>query len=213
MVRQKSTSLLLPSLICHISLGRLALEAEGQIRAFVAVDIERPEIIAKLEEIQREIQSSEADLRLVERENLHITMRFLGDISSSMADRIVDMLKQIKFEAFTASLHGVGVFPKMAFPRVIWAGVNKGKENLVDIYRQLDAGLDQVGFRPEHESYTPHITLFRVRSGRHRESLVEVLLNLRETELGELDIKAIQLKRSILTPKGPIYSTLGEARR
>ncbi len=213
MVRQESTSLLLPSLIYHISLGRLALEAEGQIRSFIAVEIERPDLIAKLEEVQREIQSSEADLKLVERDNLHITMRFLGDISPSMAESVVDMLKQIKFEAFAASLHGVGVFPKMTFPRVIWVGVKMGRENLVDIYRQLEAGLNQVGFRPEHESYTPHITLFRVRSGHHRESLVEVLTKHQETEFGEFGIKAIQLKRSILTPNGPIYSTIGETRR
>jgi RNA 2',3'-cyclic 3'-phosphodiesterase len=203
----------LPSSIYHISLGRLALEAEGQIRAFIAVDIERTEIVAKLEEVQREIRSSEADLKRVEKENLHITMRFLGDISPSMAERVVYALKGVKFEPFAASLHGIGVFPKMSFPRVIWAGVKKGEDNLIDIYRQLETGLDQVGFRPEHESYTPHVTLFRVRSGRHRESLVEVLLKNQETEFGEFDIRAIQLKRSILTPKGPIYSTIGEARR
>jgi len=203
----------LPSLICHISLGRLFLEAEGQIRSFIAVDVERSELIGRLEEIQREIQSSEADLRSVERGNLHITMRFLGDISPSMAERVVEMLKRINFESFPATLQGVGVFPKMAFPRVIWVGVARGKVNLVDIHRQLEAGLSQLGFRPEHDAYIPHITLFRVRSGRHKESLIEALQKHQETEFGEFDVKAIQLKRSILTPKGPIYSTIGETRR
>ncbi len=202
----------MPSLIRHISLGRIALETEGPIRSFIAVEIERPELIAKLEEVQREILASEADLKPVERENIHITMRFLGDISPSMAGRVVDLLKQIKFEVFLASLHGVGVFPKIAFPRVIWVRVEKGSEMLVDIHHQLEAGLHQLGFRSEREAYTPHITLFRVRSGHHREALVETLLRHQETPFGEFEVRAIQLKRSILTPKGPIYSTIGETR-
>jgi RNA 2',3'-cyclic 3'-phosphodiesterase len=212
-VRQEPTSLLLPGFIRHISLGRLLLESEGQIRSFIAVEIERPDIVAKLEDIQSEIRATEADLRAVDRENLHITMRFLGDIPLSIAEGVVEMMKQIKFEPFVASLHGIGVFPKMSFPRVIWVGVLKGSEILVDIHRQLEIGLGQLGFQAEHEPFNPHITLFRVRSGRHREALVETLLRHQGTEFGEFDVRAIQLKRSILTPTGPIYSTIGEARR
>ena len=122
-------------------------------------------------------------------------------------------MNQIKFESFSATLQGIGVFPKMVFPRVVWVGVERGRENLIDIHRQLDVGLIQLGFRPEHELYTPHITLFRVKSGLHREALVEALLKHQETEFGEFNVRAIQLKRSILTPNGPIYSNIGEARR
>ncbi len=175
--------------------------------------MERPELIAKLEAVQREILSSQADLRLVERDNLHITMRFLGDIFPSMAERIIDMLSQLKFQAFSASLQGVGVFPKMRFPRVIWVGVAKGHEELVRIHQQIEEGLIQLGFRPEHEKYVPHITLFRVKSSRGKEDLVEALIGHQDTEFGEFDVRAVQLKRSVLTPNGPVYSTLGETRR
>ncbi len=130
-----------------------------------------------------------------------------------MAEQVVGLLRQIKFEAFLASLQGVGVFPKIAFPRVIWVGVEKGSEELVDIHHQLEVGLNQLGFRREHEAYTPHITLFRVRSRRRKEALVEAVLKHQSTPFGEFEVRAIQLKRSILTPKGPIYSTLGETRR
>ena len=140
-------------------------------------------------------------------------MRFLGDISPSKAERVVGILNQIKFESFSATLRGIGVFPKMLFPRVVWVGVERGGENIIDIHRQLDVGLTQLGFRPEHEPYTPHITLFRVKSGRRREALVEALLRHQETEFGEFNVRAIQLKRSILTPNGPIYSNIGETRR
>ncbi len=203
----------MPTLIRHINLGRHTLETDRPIRSFIAVEIERPELIAKLEAMQREILSSEADLRPVERDNLHITMRFLGDITPSVVERIIDMLSQLKFQAFSASLHGVGVFPKMTFPRVIWVGVAEGHEELVGIHQQIEEGLMQLGFRREHEKYSPHITLFRVRSGRGRERLVEALMKHQDTEFGKFDVRAVQLKRSVLTPNGPVYSTLGETRR
>ena len=172
-----------------------------------------PELISKLEAMQREILSTEADLRTVERDNLHITMRFLGDIPAFMPERIVDMLSQLEFQTFKASLFGVGVFPKMTFPRVIWVGVATGREELIRIHQQIEEGLIHLGFRREREEYTPHITLFRVRSGRGRERLIESLVKLQDTDFGEFDVRAVQLKRSVLTPKGPIYSTLGETRR
>lgn len=203
----------MPSLIRHINLGRLSLVPNGLVRSFVAVDLERPDLIARLEEIQRKIVSSGADLRPVQRENMHITMRFLGDISPSMVELTVEALKRVKFEPFSASLRGVGVFPKITYPRIIWVGIGKGKKNLEEIYRQLTRELEQLGFRPEHGDYTPHITLFRVRSGKARASLIESLTPMRETEFGEFDVRAIQLKRSVLTSNGPVYSTLGENRR
>lgn len=166
-----------------------------------------------METLQREILSSGADLKAVERDNLHVTMRFLGDISPSTVEQVIDELKKLDFTPFIASLGGVGVFPKISFPRVIWVGVKEGAQMIIDIHRQLEKGLTHLGFHPEHEAYTPHITLFRVRSGRGKASLIDALNQHSEIGIGEFEVRAIQLKRSVLTPQGPIYSTLGETRR
>ncbi len=203
----------MPSLIRHICLGRPALDADRSIRSFIGVEIQNPGLIAKLEEVQRELMSWGADLRPVERENLHITMRFLGDIPEPVVEQVIQLVEKLSFEPFSASLHGVGVFPKIAFPRVIWIGVERGLGNLVEIYQHLEEELRELGFRPEPEAYTPHVTLFRVRSRRGRAPLIEALTQHHQTDLGEFEVRTIQLKRSVLTPTGPIYSTLGETRR
>ncbi len=170
-------------------------------------------MIARMVEIQREIESIGADLKAVERENLHITMRFLGDIPPHIAEQLVAGLQQVDFKPFRASLHGVGAFPKVAFPRVVWIGVRQGYDELVSMHHLIEEQLRRLGFRPEREAYTPHITLFRVRSGRGKARLVEAISSHSDQEFGEFEVKAFQLKRSVLTPQGPIYSNLGEVRR
>ncbi len=203
----------MPSFCPHISLGRFTLSASAPIRAFLGVEVEKPDLISRMVNIQREIEASGADLKPVERENLHITMRFLGDIPPHLAEQVVAELQMIDFRPFTASLHGVGVFPKINFPRVIWIGVKKGQGELVQMHRSLEEHLTRLGFHPEREPYTPHITLFRVRSGRGKPQLVEAISQHSDSEIGEFEVRAVQLKRSVLTPRGPIYSNLGEVRR
>ncbi|RLG42822.1 MAG: RNA 2',3'-cyclic phosphodiesterase, partial [Thermoproteota archaeon] len=107
-----------------------------------------------------------------------------------------------------ARLFGVGAFPSMSRPRVIWVGVEEGREELVRLMRWVDSRLRRLGFPREDREPHPHLTIARVKWLRDRESLKRVLSSLLSTDFGEIEVREIRLKKSTLTPKGPIYETL-----
>ncbi len=180
------------------------------MRTFIAVDIEDPQILDKLMELEKRIVDTGADVKLVERENLHITLRFLGEIPIPLVQQVQKILSKLSFRKFRARLRGLGAFPTPSLPRVIWVGVAEGSEELKRIYEWIESELRKLGFRPEREEFIPHVTLARVRSPRGRSELVRLLQELRDVEVGEIIVDKVRLKKSTLTPRGPIYTTLFE---
>ena len=140
---------------------------ENMHRAFLAIDVEKPEVMEKLVSIQQALVEFKADLKLVEKENFHITLQFLGDISDAMVEEVYKVMKNVKAEPFTLSLKGVGVFPSLSTPRVIWIGAKKGASKVEEIYHQLEVGLKKLGFRPDKEGAG------KSRSGRRIRILIE----------------------------------------
>ena len=180
----------------------------GRIRTFVAVDLEDPQIAAKIGEIQRGIEATDNGVKPVELENLHITLKFLGSVDEALVPEIARALEGPDVAPFRARLFGVGAFPRMSRPRVIWVGVEEGREELVRLMRWVDSRLRRLGFPREDREPHPHLTIARVKWLRDRESLKRVLSSLLSTDFGEIEVREIRLKKSTLTPKGPIYETL-----
>jgi 2'-5' RNA ligase len=183
------------------------------IRSFIAFDIDDKEIMNKLSEVQEKLVKTGANLKLVKPENIHITMRFLGNIQPAMVDKIHNEMKQIVFTPFEAQIQGIGAFPTLKYARVVWAGIKKGAEKLEDIFNQLEPRLQKLGFAPDKKGFSPHITIARVRTGRNKAELVHCINELTNYEFGVLHVNCLKLKKSVLTPKGPIYSTLKEVCR
>ncbi len=181
------------------------------IRCFIAVDIEEPAVLDAIGEAQRSLLSTGADLKLVERENLHITLRFLGEIPPSLVEAVGQLITQTSFKPFHVSFRGVGAFPNPHRPRVIWIGVSEGAEELKKLHSRIEDILLGLGFRREERAFTPHLTIARVRSGRNRDRLALALNSLIDMEFGSLIVGHVRLKRSTLTPRGPIYTTLAES--
>ena len=179
------------------------------IRAFIAVDVEAPEVVEKITRVQRDLAAVGADLKLVEPENLHFTIQFLGNITPAMVDMVHKAMREVRAESFTVTLGGVGAFPAVRNARVVWIGALRGGEKLYEIYRQLEPKLRKLGFRPDKE-FTPHLTIARVKSGRAREALARKIMELSRVEIGEVEVASVRLKKSTLTPRGPIYETLRE---
>lgn len=182
------------------------------VRCFIAVDIENPDLLDVIVMAQRRLIASGADLKLVERENLHITLRFLGEITPSLVEAIGQLILETTFKPFMVFFRGVGAFPHSRRPRVIWIGVSKGAQELKELHSRIEAGLSDLGIRREERAFTPHLTIARVRGGRNIERLTVELTSLLDLEFGSLIISHVRLKRSTLTPRGPIYSTLAESR-
>jgi 2'-5' RNA ligase len=180
------------------------------IRSFIAFDLDDEAILKKITDVQRVLAKTGADLKLVEPKNIHITLRFLGNIMPSTVEKIYTEMTKIQFTTFDVKISGIGAFPKLHYPRVLWTGITKGADQLRSIFEQLEPRLQTLGFAPDPKGFSPHLTIARVRSGRNREALVKCVSENANLEFGTIRAECLKLKRSDLTPRGPIYSTLKE---
>lgn len=180
------------------------------IRSFIAFDITEQLIIEKIRGIQNELVNLGADLKLVEPANLHITLRFLGEIAPSVVENIKKKMVGVKFKPFKIELKGLGAFPNLNNIRVIWVGIEKGSAELAKIAEELNEGLRGLPIKKEDKPFSPHLTIARTRSSRMRDKLSKYIKGMSEYKVGELMLKSLKLKRSVLTSKGPVYSTLFE---
>ena len=182
----------------------------GTIRSFFSFDIEDQTIIRRLTEAQGMLTNTGADLKQVKPQNIHLTVRFLGNISSPMVDAIYEEMKHVSFAPFTIELRGLGAFPKLSYPRVVWAGIRKGADELTNVFEQLEPRLRGLGFKPDNKGFSPHLTIARVRTGRNKTQLIKLVQELEDYEFGAVKAECLRLKKSVLTPQGPVYTTLRE---
>ena len=181
-----------------------------QIRCFIAFDMSNNEVLRELRDAQNKLRNTGADLKIVKPENIHITMRFLGNILPDMVNRIYNEIEQVSFTPFDADIQNVGTFPTAKRPRVVWAGIQEGATELKAISNQIELRLQKLEFKRDARSFSPHITIARVRTGRNRVELIHCIEELKDYKFGAVRIECLRLKKSQLTPKGPIYSTLKE---
>jgi 2'-5' RNA ligase len=179
-------------------------------RSFVAFDIDSEAVRKKLTEVQMLLVKTGADMKVVEPQNIHITMRFLGDVRLDSVEKIFEAMKKVQFVPFDVKIQGVGAFPDARYPRVVWAGITQGANDLRSISSQLEPHLTALGFAPDPKGFSPHLTIARVRGGRNKAELAEFITDNDDFEFGVVRAACLRLKKSDLTPKGPIYSTLKE---
>jgi 2'-5' RNA ligase len=183
------------------------------VRTFIAFDVEEEAVLRRITSVQRLLAETGADLRLVNPKNIHITVRFLGEVRPQMIDRVYQEMMKISFSAFEVELKGLGAFPNLRRARVVWTGIRRGAEELVSIFDQLEPNLRMLGLKPDRRGFSPHLTIARVRTGRARDALARRIRELSDYEFGVVSARCLRLKKSVLTPRGPIYSTLKEVCR
>ena len=183
------------------------------IRSFIAFDIDSDLVIRQLSEVQKTLVNTGADLKIVQPQNIHVTMRFLGNISPDMIDSIHEEMEKVSFAPFEIELRGLGAFPTLRYARVIWVGIKKGAEELEGIFDQLGPRLQRLGFKPDSKGFSPHLTIARVKSGRNKAELIRTIQEFENHQFGIIKANCLRLKKSVLTPKGPIYSTLKEVHK
>lgn len=177
-------------------------------RGFISADIGAVSEIVLFED---ELEKTGADLKLVEPENVHLTLKFLGETNEEKIDDISRIMENsVKgLKKFKLRLKGAGAFPNLNYPRVVWVGI-ENPEGLIKIANALEDELQHLGFRKERRAFSPHVTVARVKTGRNKNQLAEMLIKNREKDFGAIDIGCIRLKKSILSSKGPEYYTLKE---
>jgi len=173
----------------------------------VAFDLSSPEIAEKIVLVQRELESQGIDGKPVDPEIIHLTLQFLGEIPHEYVKTISEQLSSIVFRPFTARLRGVGFFPGGGRINVVWVGVEEPEGILHQVQREVSSRLSKLGLRPDKE-FKPHVTIYRVKSVRNKPGVLSLLERLRDYEFGEVFIDKLKLKKSTLTPQGPIYEDL-----
>lgn len=181
------------------------------MRTFLAIEIE-PYIKNKIEESQEIIADSESsNIKFVEIENIHLTLKFFGEIDENQLEQITDIINQSikKYEPYTIKIVNIGAFPNIYNPRVIWTGIKDKNNTTVKLIEELDKKFNKIGFKKE-KNYVPHITIGRVKNISDKEKLSQTLKNINKKYHGKMEIKSICLKSSTLTPDGPIYKNIKE---
>ena len=172
------------------------------MRTFVAIEVSNKDVLNSIHKIQTELNIK---AKPVELHNMHFTVQFLGEVSEEMVRKISDALNSIEFSTFSISFMGVGVFPKPSFPRVIWIGTNDGVNELEKLAEMIRTKLSQIGFHPD-KKFKPHVTIFRVKN--KIEGMSDKLEKFSSYNFGKQTVSEIKLKKSELTPNGPIYTDL-----
>ncbi len=174
--------------------------SEKGVRSFVAVDLPSS-IRDEIAKVQEEIDLP--GVRLVEPNLIHVTLKFLGDVPLPKVERVVDALGGVRRPAFTARIGGMGAFPGRSI-RVVWIGAEGEFEGL---FRAVEAALSPLGFERERRRFTSHATIARV--GRPSPETTSILSSklapFKDVNLGEFRAEEFVLKKSTLTPGGPIY--------
>lgn len=190
--------------------------AVSMIRAFIALDLS-DEILQHLDRVSKELQQRipQKAVRWVPAQNIHLTLKFLGDVSEKHLVMITNAIKAeaAAYTPFTISVGGLGAFPKIANPRVIWVGV-EAPEALAGMQRSLELQMERLGYAREDRRFSAHLTIGRVSrtvSSQQVRLLSEVLGSYSLGFIGMVKIEALYLYRSDLRPDGAVYSRLFSA--
>jgi 2'-5' RNA ligase len=173
-------------------------------RAFIAVEAKSS---PRLEEFSKAVKGSGAMLKMVDLGHIHITLKFLGDTDEALIPEIESIMKSAAtgIPPFTMTVKGSGAFPNLKRISVVWAGL-EGAEPLGTVAARLEHGLEPLGFPPEKRKFSPHVTVARVKGGRNIRELAEIVKDWEMGEFGQVPVDRIILKKSVLTPQGPVYS-------
>ena len=173
------------------------------IRTFIAVELP-DRFLQEIQKIESELDIQ--GVKIVEPHLVHITMKFLGDIHENDIDPIFFALSKINCPPFEARIKGIGVFPKLTYIKVIWIGA---RGNFDALYNEVERVLLPFKFRKDHQ-FSPHATLARVKELGEKALLLEKIKKFEGIDLGTMNVGSICLKKSTLTPQGPMYETLKE---
>jgi len=178
-------------------------------RGFIAVDVECGDALRATIDGLRQFGRA---LKPVSPDNMHVTLKFLGDTDERCVPELLNVMKDAVKDVppFEVRLVGTGVFPQLRNARVLWVGM-EGADPLKAIANRLEDGCDLLSFGRDRHEFSPHLTLARVREG-FGVDLSDVLSKGKGKQFGSFTVGSIKLKKSVLTPDGPLYTDMAEAR-
>ena len=197
------------------------MNSADTLRAFIAIELNEI-ICSELAVLQTKLKTSGADVKWVKPEDIHLTLKFLGNTKKDKIEKIKNILDSMagRTKAFDISLSSIGAFPSLNSPRVIWVGIKEifdpeAGSALALMVSEIEEKLSKSGFSKENRPFAAHLTIGRVRSLEGKRQLKEIITDINK-HAGECppvraEINHITLFQSKLTPKGPVYTVLSRA--
>ncbi len=180
------------------------------MRIFIALEL--PESVReRLGQLQGKLKGTENRIRWVDPSLIHLTMKFLGEVKENNLEKVIQTARNAagRFSLFEMKIGKTGVFPSFSSPRVIWVGIEEGKDKLETLAAELEEKLGQEGFSRSSRKWTSHLTLARVKVLKEKEKLKALLLQYcKEVEGIEVKVNSLSVIKSELAPQGAIYTVL-----
>jgi RNA 2',3'-cyclic 3'-phosphodiesterase len=178
------------------------------MRTFIAVNLP-VEIQQAVGEYIDSIKEYMEGIKWVEPENLHFTIKFLGEVENSDINKIKDCISNVarEYGEFSIGLSDTGFFPSDFRPKIVWIGIDGGEDSLLDLYQDMEQCFEQYGFDREAKTFSPHLTIGRVKKFKD----VTVPQNLPDFKPVEFSVSRLAVMKSTLTPEGPIYEKIFES--
>ena len=187
------------------------------IRAFIAVELPA-ELKKELAALETQFKkNSPPVIKWIEPGSIHITLKFLGETSDAILDDLILAMEEsvVGVSPFKLDVRQLGAFPGVDRPQVIWVGVSGEMEKLKQLQKNLEKNTEQLGFKRESRTFSPHLTLGRVRDGARPDDIQRIGKLLNETvftALHNINVNQINLMKSVLTPTGAIHTFIGSTK-
>jgi RNA 2',3'-cyclic 3'-phosphodiesterase len=181
------------------------MNMEEKLRAFIAIEFP-DEVVKEIARLQGLLGNKKFTGKLTELGNLHLTLKFLGEISGEKLEEVKKALSEIKFGKFEAGLSWAGTFSFRKNPRIVW--VKLGGKGVFDLQASIDAALEKIGFARE-ERFMSHLTLARIKYVKDKQDFVDYVDGLNVKKI-KFEVSDFKLKKSDLKISGPVYTTIGE---
>jgi len=181
----------------------------SEIRSFIAIELSPP-LRQHIEKIQNELKRATTDVRWARSEGIHLTLKFLGAIDEERIDEIGDSIEECLADqtVFTVTAGSLGAFPNKKHPQVIWLGIEDERGTLQKVQQAIDTRLSRLGFTAEKRTFSPHLTLGRIKSPKAKRTVSQLLENTGECECCTFAVKEICFFKSALKPSGAVYTKL-----
>jgi RNA 2',3'-cyclic 3'-phosphodiesterase len=181
----------------------------ARIRAFLAIDLSR-ELVESLAALQEKLRDGITGARWVKPQGIHLTLKFLGETPKSKLDRIGEALPEWleDLDGYQLTPDGLGVFPSLSRPRVLWIGFRNVPEDHVRLTERVHAKLSSFGFAREKRKDNPHLTIARFRERIYRKDVASAIGSFQQDLLPPVTVQGVTLFQSVLSPRGAVYTRL-----
>ncbi len=182
------------------------------MRCFIAIGMPN-EVENRLRSLVEQLKPLSHAVKWVAPENLHLTLKFLGEADEDKVPEIIGALKDTTsaHKRFLLDVHGTGVFPNTSWPKVIWVGLDS-EGGLLALHSDIEKAMEPLGFKPEKRAFTPHLTIGRIRAGRDKplqlEPLMHEITTRKNEDFGSFEVSEVALIKSDLQPAGAVHTTV-----